>query len=103
MRKIAFIIAIVGLFILTIYLDAKPKVITFQEELQNLEVNTKVIFKSKVVEESVLYKNTKLITFDNGIKAKTEIQGSLKNKIVTVIGLIEKEPSLQVNVLEINN
>ncbi len=101
MRKPAFIIAILGMFVLALLLNAKPKEIDNFEDLNALEINQKVSINGKVVSEKVSY-NNKILMLDNGIELVCECEESFKDKEISAIGVIsDYNNKKQVRVLRI--
>ena len=61
MRRWAFIVAILGMFVLALMLNRSPISVENYSDLEVLEVNTRVSVSGKVVSERVLYEGKKLI------------------------------------------
>ena len=83
MRKIAFIISIIGLFILSLFFQNDPIEIFSLKELEKLEFNQKVLVKGKVTKE---YNAGFYI---NDLRFTCSDCASYLNKNITVIGVIE--------------
>lgn len=89
MRSIAFIITIIGIFILVISLNQKPITIDSQDDLTKLQQNQKVAIQGEVIEERT-NKNSKLIVLDNELQLNCPIPcPSYLNKNITAVGIIE--------------
>ena len=90
MRRFAFVIAIVGLFLLALLLNQKPKEVSDYEGLRNFEINSKVIVEGRVVSEKLIYDGNKILTLDNGLELICECSENFKGKIVEVVGIVEE-------------
>ena len=120
MRKWAFVILILGMFVLLLLMNFLPaKNVGSYEELEKLEINTKVILSGKVVEERVLYEGTKSFELDiedsvnslalvsnetsrNGIELICECTDSFLDEKIIIEGVVsEYEGKRQVEVLKI--
>ena len=103
MRKIAFMIAIAGIFVLLCLLNfSSPIVVNDSSDLSKLTDNTKVSTAGKVISERILYENTKLLKLDNSIELVCNSCPSYANKTIQVIGTAEKYLNkTQVQVLRI--
>jgi hypothetical protein len=103
MRKIAFIIAISGIFFLFLILAfSKPLAVYNSSDLSKLTDNTKVSTTGKVISERILYGTTKLLKLDNNIELVCSSCPSYANKTIQVIGTAEKYLNkTQVQVLRI--
>ncbi len=96
MRKIAIIIAIVGIGTLLILLFRNPLEIT---SLQNIRIGTLVSFEGIVSTEKTMSFGKNLIIDE--IPTFCECKKSYLEKKVSVIGIVENYYSLRVRVLEI--
>ena len=66
MRRWAFVIAILGMFVLALLMNYLPaKEIKSYEDLQDLEINARVSLNGEVVEERIIYEGTKILILDN--------------------------------------
>ncbi len=103
MRKLAFIIAIAGIFILLYMLtSSNPAKIHSPQELTRLVDNSQVSTTGKVVSERILYGTTKLLKLDNSIELVCTSCPSYLNKTIQVIGTAEKYLNkTQISVLKI--
>ena len=102
MRRLAFVVAFLGMFILVILLSAEPVEISSEKDLADLEVNKRVVLLGEVVSEKVIYGKTKEIILDNEIKVYCECTESYKNNFVRIVGKVEKyKGKTQVRALEI--
>jgi len=102
MRRFAFIIAIIGMFVLSLFMGGEGKEIESYEELQGLEINAKVSVSGKVLEEKVIYEGTKLFILDTGIDLVCECIESFEGKEIEVEGIVsEFEGIKQVRVLRV--
>ncbi len=102
MRKIAFIITMICLFILAfLLLNQKTIEITSKEDIFNLKDNEKIVVEGKVSEERPSG-NSRIIKLDNGIDFYCENCPSYLNKKIKVYGIIEDYNSKkQINILKI--
>ncbi len=91
MKGMALFIAISGIFVLELLmLSLKAVEINDVKELDNLEINSKVVVEGKVVNERILYLGSKLIVLDNGVEIICEDSESFKGKRIRVEGLIDE-------------
>lgn len=88
MRRFAFAIALIGLFILAVLLALEPLKVDDPEDLENFEANKKVFVEGRVVEGRVLSSGTKVLNLDNGIILVCACSGNFKGKIVFAEGFI---------------
>lgn len=103
MRKWAFIVFILGMFVLILLMVFLPvrKIETF-EELNKFEVNQKISLTGRVVEERVISLNRKILTLENEIQLVCDCSESFDGKEVNVFGLVsEYDGKRQVEVLRI--
>ena len=99
MRRLSFVIAIAGLFVLSLFFSFEGKEV---DSLGNLEINEKVIVKGKVVEERNIYFGTKLFILDNGIEIVCECSESFLDRDVRIEGLAEEyEGRKQIRALKV--
>lgn len=103
MRRLSFIITIIGIFILLILMNfSSPKSITSPEELNTLVDNSPVQVQGQVISERILYGKTKLIKIDNNIEIICNSCPVYLNKSISVIGTSEKyENKTQIIALKI--
>jgi len=103
MRRLAFAVAIIGIFMLLILLNlSSPKVINNYSELSKLTDNTKVQTQGRVISERILYENTRLLKLDNNIEILCQACPSYINRTLEVIGTSEVYINrTQVNALRI--
>ncbi|MFH1425682.1 MAG: hypothetical protein ABIG28_03075 [archaeon] len=99
MRRWAFVIFIIGMFVLLLFLGKSGERV---ENLEGLVENSKVIVSGEVVSERVIYEGTKLFVLDSGIELVCSCLGSFVGEEVEVEGVVEGyEGKKQVRVLEI--
>lgn len=99
MRKWAFILFIVGMFVLFVFLMRGAREI---ESFEGLEINEKVLVSGLVVEERVLYEGTKLFELENGMELVCECNEQLEGKEIEAEGVVsEYEGKKQLTVLRI--
>lgn len=97
LKKISFIIAIIGIAILIILLNLSPKQV---QSLENEKINEKIKIQGTVTAERDL-NNFKILTLGN-IEAVCNCKGTYKNKQVEIIGLVQLyNNKKQIQVLEI--
>lgn len=103
MRRFAFIIAILGIFVMALLLEfGSVREIESYAELEELEVNAKVLVGGNVVEERILYEGTRLLKLENGVEVVCECAGSFNGEKVLVEGAVsEYEGKKQVEALRI--
>ena len=99
MRRISFIITILGIFILLILLNTNPIKVNSLEDLENLQENQKVTTSSKVISERP-YGNAKLLTLENKIELICSCPSYL-NKNITALGILNVFNKKRIAVLEI--
>ncbi len=91
MRRIAFITAILGLFLLlSLLIFLQPISIKKPEELSNSPDNKKVTVSGKIVKESRFGSQT-LLTLNNNIELLCECPYNLnyKNKNISALGIVD--------------
>ncbi|MBU0466409.1 MAG: DUF4131 domain-containing protein [Nanoarchaeota archaeon] len=102
MRRWAFIIAIVGMFVLLLLLSQKPVELESYDGLEELEINERVYVTGKVVEEKVIYGERKVLVLDvddGEIDLVFEGFGSFKGEEIEVVGKVgEYEGKKQIEV-----
>jgi len=103
MKRLAFAITIIGIFVLIILLNlSSPTVINNYSELSKLTDNTKVQTTGRVVSERILYEDTKLLKLDNNIEILCQACPLYINRTLEVIGTIETYINrTQINALKI--
>ena len=102
MRRLAFILTILGILSLAILMNLPAKEISSKEELENLEINQKVAIHGKVISERILYETQKLLILDNKIELVCECPQTFKDKNISVLGIVsEYDGKKQVTVLKI--
>lgn len=102
MRRWAFAIAILGMFVMALLLNKKPLEVNNLKDIENLEVNTRVAVSGKVLSERALYGETKMLSLGNKIPLICECAEKYVNETVSVNGIVEEyEGKKQVRVLKI--
>jgi len=98
MRRISFVLAILGILILLVILvSQKPISISSYEELANLTANSKIITSGFVIQQT-----SYSIKLDNNLSLYCNNCPSCKNKNVSIIGIIEDyNNKKEINVLKI--
>jgi hypothetical protein len=103
MRRVAFVVMIIGMYILVLFIGFGVKEIEGYEDLLDLEVNQKVFLEGIIVSERIIYEGTKLFVFENGIELVCECLESFVGKRVEVEGVVEEyDGRKQVRVLEMS-
>jgi hypothetical protein len=104
MRRWAFIISILGLLALIVLMNFSPaKEVDSYEDLEKLEINSKVLVEGKVANERILYENVKLLDLGNGIDIICECSEFFSGEEVSIEGLVsEYNGKKQITVLEIS-
>jgi hypothetical protein len=98
MRRWAFVVAILGMFVLLFFLSYGEKEV---DSLEGLEINQRVLVGGTVVEERAI-SGGRILRLENGIEVVCECVGSFKGREVSVIGIVsEFEGEKQVDVLRI--
>ena len=101
MRRWAFIIAILGMFVLLVLMNFSGKEIGSYSELEELEINQKVYLSGKVVSERAAGEKI-ILTLDKNITLICDCDWSFKDKEISVVGIVgEYENRKQVQVLRI--
>jgi len=102
MRRFAFVVLIVGMFVLVAALGFGEKKVMSYGDLIELEVNQKVFLRGVVESERVIYEGTKLIVLENGVELICGCSEIFYGKSAEVNGIVEEyEGKKQVRVLEI--
>ena len=104
MRRITFIVTIIGIFTL-LYLLAfsTPIQVNNSSDLSQLTENTKVSAAGNVVSERKIYGDTKLIKIDNSLEILCNSCQSYQNKTISVLGITSKyENKTEIKALRIN-
>ena len=101
MRRFAFVIVILGMFVLVLLLSKGAIGIDSYEELEKLEINERVIVSGVVVSERVIFED-RLLELDNGLELVCECEGGFKGNKVEVVGVVEEyRGRKQIRVLEL--
>jgi hypothetical protein len=89
MRRWAFILAILGIFLLflVLFFSGEEK-ITDSDKLMSLEENTKVIVRGEIIEERIFGQNYILI-MDNGIELICNCRG-YSGKNISATGIVSE-------------
>jgi len=89
MRKYAFILTVLGFFLLTIFFNSSPISISSPDSLSNFEPNQKFLIQGTVIKET-LSQNQKTLHLDNNFKISTDKNTpSLLNKNISAIIILE--------------
>ncbi len=100
MRRIAFVISLVGIFVLLGAFMLPAKNVGSAEDLEKLEINTKVILSGKVENERV-YGDFRILSV-NGISVICNCPGDYLGKNVEILGKVsEYEGKIQIEILRI--
>ena len=104
MRRFAFVIMILGMFVLFWFMGSDGEEIESYEDLENLEINQKVFLEGRIISERIIYSGTKLIILDSGIELVCECVGNFIGEDVFVEGVVEEyKGKKQVGVLAITH
>jgi hypothetical protein len=90
MRRWAFVVMIVGMFVLFLLLEKGPIAVESYSDLEELEINERVSFEGRVIEERIIYEDTKLFELENGIELICECLDNFEGKEIKVIGIVEE-------------
>jgi hypothetical protein len=88
MRKMAFVIFVIGIFLMFILTNLSPKEIKNAEDLEFLELNTRIVVSGEVVSERIIYDGTRLLELDNNVMVLCECDRGFKGKDIRVIGKV---------------
>ncbi|MBS3077092.1 hypothetical protein J4233_02360 [Candidatus Pacearchaeota archaeon] len=88
MRRLAFAVFVVGMFLMFVLVNLSPEEIDDIEEIELLELNTRISVSGEVVKERIIYEGTRILEFDNGVVVLCECDGSFKGKDVKIIGKV---------------
>lgn len=101
MRRWAFVIAILGLFVLVLVFGFNRIEVSSLDELLLLEINQRVFLTGNIVSERVIYSGTWLLVLDSGIEMVCSCTRSFFGQ-VDVEGVVsEYNGKKQVEVLKI--
>ena len=90
MRRLAFAITIIGIFVLIILLNlSSPLVVDSSSSLSKLVDNSKVQVTGRVISERILYEDTNLLKLDNNIEVLCQACPTYINRTLQVIGTSE--------------
>ncbi|MBI2451622.1 hypothetical protein HYV50_00925 [Candidatus Pacearchaeota archaeon] len=89
MRKIAFVIMIVGMFLMFVLLNSSYEEIIDIRDLDNLITNKRVEISGKVVEEKNSYGENFILVLDNGFELICECSRIYRGKEIRVLGKVE--------------
>ena len=102
MRRWAFVVAVLGMFVLLLFLGFGEEEVGSYSELQELEINSRVVVSGEVVSERVISGRRRLLELDSGIVAVCECVGNFAEERVEILGVVsEFEGERQVEVLRI--
>lgn len=103
MRRWAFTVAILGIFVLSFFLNFGGKEISDGKKLEKLEINTRVFVSGIVESERTISNGRKLMNLENRIVLVCECSGIFVNEKVFVEGVVsEFEEEKQITVLRIS-
>ena len=102
MKKIAFVVFIVGICVLAVFLNLPPRTVVSEKDLNELEINEKIYVSGRVVEEKIISGNKKILYLEKGIEIVCECDGGFNDREVVVVGIVsEFDGKKQVEALEI--
>jgi hypothetical protein len=90
MRRWAFVLMIVGMFILFLFLIKDPVEVDSYSDLEELEINQMIIMKGELVSERIIYEGTKLFGINNDIELICECLDNYEGKEIEVVGVVEE-------------
>lgn len=100
MRRFAFVVFVIGMFVLMGFLIFFVKEV---DDLEGLEINERVIVGGMVMDERVIFGSEKLLILDNGIELVCECFGVFEGREILVEGVVmEFRGKKQVRVLSIS-
>ena len=104
MRKYAFIIAILGIFVLLLFLNYQaPIPVSAPENLKNLTENQKVLTRGTVIEEK-FQKSNKILVLDNNLEILCDIKSPYYvNKNITILGVYDNFQKPRIKAMEIKD
>lgn len=104
MRKLSFIISLLGILILLLIpILIRPALLLAPSDLNKTIDNQKVLVSGKVLDEKI-YASYKILKLNNGISLNCNCKSSpLKNKNISALGIINEFPigNKQIEVLKI--
>ena len=91
------------MFFMSLLLEfGSVKEIESYTEIEEMEVNTKIRTRGLIIEESILYGETKLLELENGVQLICECSENFEDKEVLAEGVVsEYEGKKQMTVLKI--
>ena len=101
MRRFAFVIFMLGMFFLVLHFNRGAIEVSDVEGLSKLGVNERVLVEGSVVNERIIYGETRIIELDDGIRLICECGGFLGEEIEFEGVVEEYEWEKQVRVLKI--
>ncbi len=104
MRRKAFVLMILGFFILIIFLDLPAKKISSSEELLQFQENQKLMIEGQVIKES-FSGNYKILYLDNELRLECPLPcSSFIGKNISAVGFLERYNRIEkIKVLKINS
>lgn len=90
MRRWAFVIFVLGIFIMFVLGEYYIFEIEGGEGLESLEINSRVRVSGEVISERVIYQGTRLLELDNGINVLCECKENLLTKKLFVVGKVSE-------------
>ncbi len=102
MRRIAFIVSVLGIVALAFFLNGEEIAVVSYSELEKLEVNQKVFTEGKVESERFLSSGRKIFVLDSGIEVLCSCLVSAGDSEIEVVGIVsEFDGKKQIEALEI--
>jgi len=102
MRRFAFVVAVLGMLVLVFLLIGDPEEILDYGDLEDLEVNERIVVSGKVESERFIFRGSKLLILEEGIEVICECVGDYEGKEIVVEGIVsEFEGEKQVSALKI--
>lgn len=90
MRRWAFVVFVIGIFVMFILANQLIEEVMDETDLSRLELNARVSLSGKVVGEKIIYDGTKLLELEDGIEVVCESDFSFVDRNVRVIGKVSE-------------
>ena len=102
MRRYAFVVTILGIFVLLFFLNKEPAQINSIEELDSLETNQRVFVAGKIAEQKFQYES-RIFILENGIEVICDCANLRAQDSISVVGFVERyNDKTQVRALKIS-
>jgi len=102
MRRFAFIIAFLGMLVLVFMLNGVVVEVKNYSDLDDLEINQRVLVAGEVVGERLIFGGSKILILESGLELVCECSGNFEGKMVRAEGVIsEFKEKKQISVLTV--